>query len=166
STGGTPGTGGATSTGTGGAGGSGTFGQPVCGTTGANVAIAKSVACTSTDTQLCYKTCGPSGASGVKSETCTNSAYVEMPGCSFPPGVDYSCYKIPTTVSSMCPTTAPQANMPCTVPTCTPCNVGGNYLDSTAASKTGWCVCTTSGKWTCATTGTNSSWPCPGNTGC
>src|SRR5580698_6433839 len=71
-TGGTPATGGTTGTGgaTGAAGGSG-FGQPVCGSTGAGTAIAKGVACTGTDPQLCYKTCGPVSI-GVKSETCVS----------------------------------------------------------------------------------------------
>jgi hypothetical protein len=49
------------------------------------------------------------------------------------------------------------------VATCVVCNVGGNYLDSTGATKVGYCVCQASGKWTCAA---NTAWPCPGNTGC
>jgi hypothetical protein len=177
STGGSPGTGGATTstggvsgtggaTGSAGSSGSGTFGQPACPST-----VAKAGVCASTDPQLCYKTCGPSGPGGVKSETCTlgatgstagGSAYVEMSGCSFPPGVDYSCYKITTPLSSTCPTATPMANAACTVAACTPCNVAGMYMDSKGNPGTGYCVCTNN-KWTCAST---TAWPCPGNTGC
>jgi hypothetical protein len=162
-TGGTPATGGTTGTGgaTGAAGGSG-FGQPVCGNTGAGTAIAKSVACSSTDPQLCYKTCGPASI-GVKSETCVAAAYMEMSGCSFDPSMNYSCYKIPATLDATCPTTAPQASTACTVATCVVCDVGGSYLDSKGATQTGYCICQASGKWSCAST---TAWPCPGNTGC
>ena len=164
STGGVSGTGGATtSTGgsSGGAGASG-FGQPACAAT-----VAKGGTCAATDAQMCYKTCGPSGAGGVKLETCTNGAYMEMSGCSFNPANDYSCYKIVTPQSSSCPTAMPMANAACTVATCTPCNLNGMYADSSGKVATGYCVCTTSGKWTCATVGTTSTaWPCPGNTGC
>jgi len=168
-TGGTPSTGGATGTGgtpstggtTGTAGSSG-FGQPLCGSNGAGTAIAKAVACTATDPQLCYKTCGP-GSIGVKSETCTTGAYMEMSGCSFDPSTNYSCYKVPTPLDASCPTTIPQAGQACTVNTCVVCNVGGMYLDTTSAMKPGYCVCQSSGKWTCAAT---TAWPCPGGTGC
>ena len=127
---------------------------------------AKGGACTEADSQLCYKTCGPQSV-GFKSEMCTNGAYVEQSGCTFPDG-DYSCYKIPTTVAATCPTTAPQATMPCDVAMCTPCNVGGNYLDSSGASKMGYCVCPMAGdtgmrKWSCASA---TAWPCPLGKGC
>jgi hypothetical protein len=163
STGGTTGTGGTPSTGgtTGSAGSSG-FGQPICGSTGAGTAIAKSVPCTATDPPLCYKTCGPASI-GVKSETCTSAAYVEMSGCSFDPSMSYACYKIPTPLDATCPTTTPQAGQACTVAPCVVCNVGGMYLDTKSASQTGYCVCQASGKWTCAAT---TAWPCPGGTGC
>ena len=155
--GGTPGTGGTTGT----AGSSG-FGQPICGSTGANTAIAKGVACTATDPQLCYKTCGPASI-GVKSETCTTGAYAEMSGCSFDPSMNYSCYKIPTPLDATCPTTTPQAGQACTIATCVVCNVAGMYLDTSSAMKTGYCVCQASGKWSCAAT---TAWPCPSGTGC
>ena len=163
STGGTTGTGGTPSTGgtTGTAGSSG-FGQPICGSTGASTAIAKGVACTATDLQLCYKACGPASI-GVKSETCTTGAYTEMSGCSFDPSMNYSCYKIPTTMDATCPTTTPMAGQPCTVASCVVCNVAGMYLDTSSATKTGYCVCQASGKWTCAAT---TAWPCPSGTGC
>jgi hypothetical protein len=168
-TGGTPSTGGTTGTagthgtgGTTGTAGSSGFGQPICGSTGAGTAIAKSVACTASDPQLCYKTCGPASI-GVKSETCTTGAYMEMSGCSFDPGMNYSCYKIPTALDASCPTTIPQAGQACTVATCVVCDVGGMYLDTSSMMKTGYCVCQASGKWTCAAT---NAWPCPGGTGC
>src|SRR5450631_2984954 len=163
STGGVTGTGGTPSTGgTTGTAGSGGFGQPICGSNSAGTAIAKSVACTATDPQLCYKTCGPASI-GVKSETCTTGAYAEMSGCSFDPSVNYTCYKVPATLDASCPTTTPQAGQACTVASCVVCNVAGMYLDTSSAMKTGYCVCQASGKWTCAAT---NAWPCPGGTGC
>jgi hypothetical protein len=135
--------------------------------TAAGVAPTKAGACTATDTQLCYKTCGPQSV-GFKSETCTNGAYVEQSGCSFPSDLDASCYKIPTTIDASCPTTPPMASTACTVAACTLCNVGGNYLDSTGASKAGYCVCPAPGtagtsKWSCAS---STAWPCPNGMGC
>jgi hypothetical protein len=123
--------------------------------------------CTATDSQLCYKTCGPLSI-GFKSETCTGGLYVEQSGCSFPAGQNYACYKIPPTISTTCPTTAPQASQACTVAECTLCNVGGTYLDSGGASKEGYCVCPAAGtsgsrKWSCAS---STAWPCPAGQGC
>ena len=185
STGGYAGTGGATGGSggaTGGSAGSGTGGSgvatdgggsttyaPACANNAAGVAIAKGVACTAADPQLCWKTCGPA-SSGFKPETCTAGLYAEEPGgppCHFPPA-DYACYKIPATVDTTCPATPPQASMDCTVAACTPCNAGGSYLDSSGATKTGYCVCPAAGasgsrKWSCASA---TAWPCPGNTGC
>jgi len=155
------------STGTAG-GGSGTF-TPLCAglTTAAGVAPTKAGACTASDPQLCYKTCGPE-SKGYKSETCTAGVYAEQSGCSYPPDLDASCYKIPAAIDASCPATAPQASQPCTVAACTLCNVGGNYLDSTGASKAGYCVCPAPGasgtsKWSCAST---TAWPCPNGMGC
>lgn len=146
---------------------SGNF-SPLCSevpATGAG-APTKGGACTASDSQLCYKTCGPQSV-GFKSETCTNGAYVEQTGCSFP-DADYSCYKIPATVDATCPKMPPQATMACDVAMCTPCNVDGNYLDSSGASKQGYCVCPEAGemgmrKWSCAS---STSWPCPLGKGC
>jgi hypothetical protein len=166
--------------GTGGTGGSGTggtgFGTPVCGSTMAGTAVAKNVACTAADTQLCYKTCGPQNK-GVKSETCApggdgGMAYMEMTGCSYDPAGNYACYKIPTTANAECPTGVPMGGASCTVAdACTVCNdmggiAGGSYMDSTS-TKQGFCVCA-SGKWACAS---NTAWPCggtptPNNPGC
>jgi len=166
---GTTGAAGAAGT-TGAAGASGTSPyQPLCKglVTVGSAEPAKLVACTDADPQLCYKTCGPKSI-GFKSETCVNGSYSEQTGCDFLPG-DYSCYKIPAAVDATCPTTTPQASQPCTVADCVPCNVGGNYLDSTGSSKAGYCVCptptsaTATSKWTCAST---SAWPCPAGQGC
>ena len=172
-------TGGTTSAATGGGtsagGGTSNPYTPACGSTLAGTAVAKGVACTTSDVQLCYKTCGPQSV-GFKSETCTTPAapstatpsYVEQSGCSFLTGVDYSCYKIPVTADATCPTTAPQSNTACTVATCIVC--GGTttattpgYLDSGGNAKTGFCVCTASGKWSCASA---TAWPCPNGQGC
>jgi hypothetical protein len=146
---------------------SGNF-SPLCSDVPATAAGAptKGGACTATDSQLCYKTCGPQSV-GFKSETCTNGAYVEQTGCSFPDG-DYACYKIPAAVDATCPKMPPQATMACDVAMCTPCNVDGNYLDSSGASKQGYCVCPEAGemgmrKWSCAS---STSWPCPLGKGC
>lgn len=86
---------------------------------------------------------------GFKSETCTASAYAEQSGCSFAAG-DYSCYKIPAAADANCPPTAPQASSACTVAACVVCGGTTGYLDSSGASKTGYCVCPASGKWSCA----------------
>jgi len=150
-------------------GGGGSF-SPLCSNvplTAAGEVPTKGGVCTPTDTQLCYKTCGPLSI-GFKSETCTGGVYVEQSDCSFPPG-DYACYKIPAAISATCPTTTPQASQPCAVAECTLCNVAGNYLDSTGAAKLGYCVCPpgpdsgTARKWSCAST---TAWPCPGGQGC
>lgn len=126
----------------------------------------KGGACSASDPQLCYKTCGPQSV-GFKSETCTNGSYAEQTGCSFP-DADYACFKIPAAIDAKCPSTPPQATMPCDVPMCVPCNAGGNYLDSSGASKEGYCVCPAAGdsgmrKWSCAST---TAWPCPNGKGC
>jgi hypothetical protein len=133
----------------------------------AGEAPTKGGVCTASDTQLCYKTCGPNSI-GFKSETCTGGLYAEQSGCSFPADQDYACYKIPATVSATCPTTAPQASQACTVAECTLCNVGGMYLDSSGAAKEGYCVCPKAGtsgtsKWSCAS---STAWPCPAGKGC
>jgi hypothetical protein len=174
-------TGSAGTTGTGGM----AFGQPACpANTAAGVALAKGVACDTTmgDPALCYKTCGPE-KTGVKSEMCMTAGYQEMSGCTFDTvdNVNYSCYKIPTAVNATCPVgdggagtyLTPQGSQPCTVDHCVICNsaggiVGGQYLDSTGASKTGYCVCqppNTSGNrvWSCSS---DTAWPCPAGLGC
>src|SRR5262252_5283921 len=165
-------------TGTGGTGTGGTpgFGQPACPGT-----VAKGLGCAPSDPQLCYKNCGPQNI-GRKSETCspnpdggitdggTTSSYTEMTGCAYDPAGDYSCYKVPTTANSACPAPAdggtgtfgmPQASQACSVATCTPCNslgglATGQYLDSNAAMKQGFCVCVAN-KWSCAS---DTAWPC------
>lgn len=166
---GTAGTGGSTSMG--GTGG-GAFGDPACPST-----VAKGGTCAATDIQFCYKTCGPE-KSGVKSETCqTTGQYAEMSGCSFDTTKDFTCYKIPAAANPVCPTgVTPQGGMDCStynVDPCVTCNStqgtdGGGYLDSTGATKVGFCVCQAANAsgarvWSCAS---NTAWPCPGNTGC
>jgi hypothetical protein len=159
-----------TGAGTGGAGGGGNENfSPLCAglMTAAGVVPAKGGACTAADPQLCFGTCGPSSI-GFKSETCTGGVYAEQAGCSFKKGQDYSCYKIPATIDPSCPAAAPQASQACEVAACTPCNAGGNYLDSGGASKAGFCVCPAASgsgmrKWTCAST---TAWPCPNEQGC
>jgi hypothetical protein len=130
--------------------------------TAAGQAPTKGGPCVDTDPQSCYKTCGPQSV-GMKSETCLGGAYVEGQ-CEFASGSDYSCYKIPAVIDPACPATPPQAGTPCELPACTPCNAGGAYLDSTGATKVGYCICPAPGpsgisKWSCATV---SNWPCPG----
>jgi hypothetical protein len=168
------GTGGTTTpetTGTGGTPTSAADFQPLCSglLTAAGAAPTKNGICVDGDPTLCYKTCGPQSI-GFKSETCTAGVYVEQSGCSFPLGVDYSCYKIPAAIDASCPTdAAPQASTPCTVNTCTLCNLNGGYLDSSGAAKTGYCVCpppsatTGTSKWSCAS---STAWPCPAGQGC
>ena len=156
STGGTPGTAGASG-----------FGQPACGNTTAGTAIAKGVTCTDADTALCYKTCGPE-KTGVKSETCPSGGgtYAEMTGCSFDPTRDFTCYKVPTTPDATCPTTAITAGSACSIADCVVCGGTTGYLDSTGAAKTGYCVCqagATSPTWSCAS---STAWPCPTGSGC
>lgn len=143
--------------------------QPLCANlmTAAGSSPTNRGVCVAADPQLCYKTCGPKSV-GFKSETCSGGTYLEQSGCSFPAGIDYSCYKIPSVIDPSCPTTAPQASQPCSVADCVPCNVNGGYSDSKGSAKTGYCVCPTTsagtpGKWTCAST---TAWPCPAGQGC
>jgi hypothetical protein len=158
-------TGGSTGASTGGGTSTGTLGTPLCGTTAAGDTITLGTACVATDAQLCYRVCGVE-SKGFKSETCSGgvySMYAEQSGCSFPTGVDYSCYKIPTTYDATCPasTAPPQSGQSCTVAACVVC--GPNFIDSTGAYKDGYCVCTTASKWSCTTA---MFWPCPAGQGC
>ena len=164
------GTGGSAGTATAG-GDAGTLGTPLCSglMTAAMKVPAKGGACTDTDPQFCYATCGPS-SSGFKTETCNATAktYTEASACVFPPGKDYSCYKIPATDDAACPTTPPTASTACTVAACIVCGKTTGYLDSQGAMKTGYCVCPAPGasgtsKWTCAS---STAWPCPDGEGC
>lgn len=140
-----------------------------------NMEPAKGIACDpAMDINVCTRTCGPEKR-GTKTETCTSAlSYQEMSGCSFGPG-DYACYKIPTVANTACPAgVTPQGNIACDVAMCTVCNStggldGGQYLDSTGAAKTGFCVCQAPNAngartWSCATN--NGSWPCPLQSGC
>jgi hypothetical protein len=137
------------------------------GTTDGGPIVVKGGTCTPTDLQFCFKPCGPDN-SGLKSETCTTAGvYAEMSGCTFDPARDYSCYKLPPVASSACQMT-PQNNAACTFDPCVLCNSqgglpNGTYMDSAGAVKMGYCVCASTGKWSCAS---DTAWPCPGNVGC
>ena len=139
-------------------------------------------ACTPTDTQLCYRTCGPEGV-GFDPLNCAGGFYDKLIDCKFDPSFDYSCYKIPSTANTTCPLDAnpyappntyavPMASEPCAVAGCVLCNsiggiAGGLYLDSGGAEHNGYCVCTSAGRWSCGnTTAGSTGWPCPGNPGC
>jgi len=108
--------------------------DPLCSTllTAAGAIPTKAGVCTATDSQLCYKTCGPKSI-GFKSETCSGGAYQEQSGCSFPTGIDYSCYKIPSVIDPSCPTTVPQASQPCSVWRALPARHGGYQLTAVTA---------------------------------
>jgi hypothetical protein len=117
----------------------------------------------------CYKSCGPNNL-GYKLETCVASGmYDELKeGCDFPVGPDYSCYKVPLSLPPGCPVaTVPRAGQACQVASCISCFGGSasypQYQDSTGMQKTGLCVCTDGGSWTCAS---SPSWPCPKGEGC
>jgi hypothetical protein len=101
----------------------------------------------------CAKSCGITALSPTKSETCTGGVYVEGT-CTYPAG-DYSCYKLPATLAA-CPGDAagPVSGSACTAAACMPC--GPNYQDSKMTAKTGYCVCSDAGKWSCAST---KEWP-------
>ncbi len=148
----------------------GTLGDPPCdlSTTVAGDEIKKGVACTDDDPALCWRTCGPTSV-GWKSEECQAGVYAEG-DCLFPDdGTTYECFKIADPVSADCPTDeTPQATMDCDVPTCTPCNLDNQYLDSSGNAKVGYCVCQEPNSegtrtWTCASA---TAWPCPAGAGC
>jgi len=176
--GGTSDSGGGGSTGSAGTSGTGSFGTPSCSGLVTVTGFEEpnpGVACGASDPQVCYRTCGPEKV-GVKSETCTTAGtYQQMSGCTFDPARDHSCYRIPSTANVACPAgVTPQASLPCDVPACTVCNStggldGGQYLDSSGAAKTGFCVCQAPNAngarlWSCASN--NGSWPCPLANGC
>jgi len=95
--------------------------------------------------------------------------------CQFPSSGNYSCFKIPTADSSMCPADPPKHGDPCTLTACTVpctgtacdmCGLKAGYLDSKANPKTGYCVCiagANGNKWSCSSA---TAWPCPGGQGC
>lgn len=142
---------------------------PVC-----NLGEAKGVTPCTTATpegMACFKTCGPSGI-GWKAETCQGGAYVEG-DCNFVQG-DYSCYA-PKADTPACPM-GTKSGDPCTMGMCQPCGGKGNdYLDTSSAVKTGFCICPAGAaapKWTCGSS-SSCSWPClqdpkckPTNGGC
>jgi hypothetical protein len=90
---------------------------------------------------------------GSKSLTCASAKFVESV-CSFP-DADYSCYKVGA--AQACPT-GTKAGQACTASACQACGAttGTGYLDSSGATKQGFCVCS-KGTWSC---GTTEEWPC------
>ena len=108
-----------------------------------------------TDPLACYRPCGPD-AMGFKISTCVDGADLEGQ-CQFPSDKDYSCYKLPLRFPA-CPDAVALAGSLCSDPTCQPC--GPTFTDSTGVSKTGYCVCSSIGHWTCGSTG-SGAWPCP-----
>ena len=150
---------------------SGMLGDPPCSLTltEAGEEIAKGVACTENDPQLCYRSCGPDNV-GWKPETCSAGTYAEG-DCSFPTGQDYSCYAIPETQHESCPTTVetmPQHGAACDVPACSTCTVDNQYLTSSGDVKVGFCTCKQPNnagerEWTCSS---GTAWPCPLGEGC
>jgi hypothetical protein len=157
--------------------------HPLCGTTSAGTAIAKGVACTAADPQLCFKPCGNIGV-GLKSETCSAGYYVEASYCVYDPACDYSCYRLPAEADPACPTpeaTVPRRGQPCTLPACVVC--GGTaseqttgFLEPSGTMRVGYCSCRqpvitgmgyviTSPIWACGVGGAHT-WPCPGEPGC
>jgi hypothetical protein len=95
--------------------------------------------------------------------------------CQFPASGNYSCFKIPSADSSMCPSDPPKHGDPCMVPMCSVpctgtacemCGIKAGYLDSKSNPKTGYCVCiagANGNKWSCSSA---TAWPCPGGQGC
>jgi len=146
---------------------------PACASTKAGALIYEDVACTPSDTQLCYQPCGPI-SSGYKSLSCTSGAYAEG-SCQFPSDVNYSCFQVPQVDSPQCPTTVPQSGQPCSLAKCSlPCTGGAcemcgaanGYRDSLGTAKAGYCVCVAGSggdHWSCSS---NIAWPCPGGKGC
>ena len=140
--------------------------SPLCASliTASGASPSKGVPCVAADPQFCFRTCGPESI-GFKRETCVGGAYAEG-ACEYPADGDFSCYQIPAQPDPSCPAEPPQASTECEVAACTLCNANGMYLDSTGASKLGYCVCAfgvVASKWSGAPASTG---PCPAGQGC
>jgi hypothetical protein len=120
---------------------------------------AKDGACTGS--AVCYKYCGPE-SQGYKTETCNGSKYVEE-ACTFSSTTNYACYSLDSVAP--CASPPPSSTDSCSLPPCHPCGNADatGYYDSSGAAKIGYCVCTTSGKYSC---GSTVAWPCPDGKGC
>ena len=124
-------------------------------------------ACISGTDVDCALACGPGPSrSGVNTCTCTSNAWKCL-GCSFPTGVDYSCFKLPAppaTAPACDATTPPTIGGICTAAPCSACGsaTGKGYVDALGIARSGYCVCT-NGRWSCALV---KEWPCPGSQGC
>jgi len=110
----------------------------------------------------CTTLCGP-GKIGTRTCTCASDSW-KCPGCTFPTGADYGCYKLPSTVSACSTNAPPTLGETCSVPSCLACGsaTGKGFTDLTGTARAGYCVCT-NGRWNCAVT---KEWPCPGLPGC
>jgi len=101
-----------------------------------------------------YKTCGPKSV-GFKSNLLRGRLRRAV-GLQLPAG-DYSCYKNSHNHRRDLPHCGrAQASTQCSVADCVPCNLNGNYLDSTSATSRAT-VCAQPrrpghGQWTCAST--------------
>jgi len=149
-------------------GGAGTAGGPTLPQPACDDGVSKGDACTGSSLQFCYKGCGPDNV-GYKPLACQSGMYDEtQSGCTFPAAHDYSCYKVPPSLPTECPSGTPRGGRACQLTTCTVCFGGSvwnpQYQDSTGMTKQGYCVCSEAGVWTCGSS--NGSWPCPGNVGC
>ena len=105
--------------------------------------------------------------SGTRDCDCLGGTW-SCPTCAYDPSHDFSCFRLPTTVSA-CPADPtdptglmlPQNGSPCALPTCQPCGSATQtaYRDSTNTPKVGYCVCSASdgtGVLSCAST---LEWP-------
>ena len=120
----------------------------------------KGACMTATDVQ-CANTCGPN-KSGYKNCDCYSDVW-DCQRCEYVPA-DYSCYRLPDPPEA-CPMvetdagpSLPQVGTACTRAPCKPCGMATalSYLDSVGSPKTGYCVCGSEQKWTCAST---TEWP-------
>ena len=119
-------------------------------------------ACVPGTDQDCASTCGPNR---IGSQACTCSVDTwKCSTCGFPTGADYSCYKLPATVTACDPSNLPTVGGKCTAVACMPCGSasGKAYIDLLGNTHPGYCVCA-QGAWACAPV---KQWPCPGNLGC
>src|SRR5262245_32504592 len=76
---------------------------------------------------------------------CSAGVLAEMADCTYDPGMDYSCYRLPTEFNPLCPAN-PKESGACSLAPCTVCNsngglIGGTYTDSAGMTQTGYCIC-------------------------
>jgi hypothetical protein len=124
-------------------------------------AVSAGACATGTDVD-CTLVCGP-GKLGSKTCTCTADSW-KCPLCSFPADKDYTCYRLPATMSACDPSTLVTDGADCTAPACSPCgsSTSKSFIDVTGTTRLGYCVCADN-RWSCTMV---RDWPCPGNPGC